>query len=94
MTPTDPPGLLWAIGATILACVFRLVWWVLSPPCEHQQVRCIHGDEIWSTQRLRDGAIARVRCLGCGRSLHGRPLPDICTVTGGQHHAPQPSPPH
>lgn len=54
--------------------------------CKHVHVRCIHGDEIQSTYRgWRVPALARVRCLDCGRGLYGIPLPDICTVTNEPH---------
>jgi len=33
--------------------------------CKHEQVRCIHGDEIIHS-RWR-----RIRCLDCGRALKG-----------------------
>lgn len=46
--------------------------------CEHQVIRCTHGDEIIHRKWRR-----RV-CLDCGRSLRG-PLPDVCFFTGEPH---------
>lgn len=43
--------------------------------CDHENTRGIYGDEIVSTIRAwRNPALARVRCLNCGRALYGRPL--------------------
>lgn len=46
--------------------------------CEHQHIRCTHGDEI--NER---GGRRRV-CLDCGRSLEGD-LPLYCYQTGKLH---------
>lgn len=63
-----------------------LIGWLqrIFRPCKHNRVRCIHGDEIWSTMRL-NGKIARVRCIDCGKSLVDRDLPEFCTNTGTRH---------
>lgn len=46
--------------------------------CKHENVRCVHGDEIVH-RRYR-----RVACLDCGRSLK-RDLPSMCWFTGTIH---------
>lgn len=46
--------------------------------CEHDEVRCVHGDEIIAR------GFRRVACLVCGRSLN-EPLPRLCWFTGEQH---------
>ena len=57
--------------------------------CEHNQTRCLHGDEInhrtpvhifrfWKEERLR-----RQLCLHCGESLD---RPAICSTTGEDLH--------
>lgn len=54
--------------------------------CKHEHVRCIHGDEIWSTMRgFRKFSFARSRCLDCNKALYNGPLPKVCTVTGEPH---------
>lgn len=46
--------------------------------CQHDHVRCTHGDEI-----IGRGFRRRV-CLVCGRSLRGD-LPEMCFFTGEPH---------
>lgn len=46
--------------------------------CDHEVVRCTHGDEIIG-RRFR-----RRVCMVCGRSLKG-PLPRLCFFTGELH---------
>lgn len=54
------------------------LWFMQRFHCKHENVRCIHGDEIWQ-RRYR-----RRACLTCGRALKG-PLPERCTVSGKPH---------
>lgn len=51
--------------------------------CEHEHVRCIHGDEIIAAMPTR-GPFRRARCRDCGRALD-RGLPQPCTYTGRNH---------
>jgi ribosomal protein S27E len=70
----------WALVAClILVGLIVMAVWITRPYCEHNRVRCIHGDEILFAAGGR-----RVRCLDCGRALD-RPLPALCTVTGLAH---------
>lgn len=50
--------------------------------CDHDNVRCVHGDEI----DVRD---ARAICRSCGKALKKEPLPYICSVTGHPHPSAQ-----
>jgi hypothetical protein len=52
--------------------------------CEHENVRCVHGDEIIAN-RYRRGV-----CLDCNRSL--QPLPFMCSWTGKPHPSYDPAP--
>lgn len=68
------------LNAVIYAIVYARNWirWA-HPPCPHDDIRCVHGDEILA----RGGS--RAACRKCGRSLKRAPLPDICTVSGERH---------
>ena len=53
--------------------------------CKHENVRCVHGDEVIFHMRLRRPYFARAFCLDCNRPLYGHDLPLICTVTSTLH---------
>jgi hypothetical protein len=57
--------------------------------CQHEAVRCIHGDEIIG--RMRRGVFRRQACLVCGRALD-RDLPVLCFFTGQPHPSASPNP--
>ncbi len=63
--------------------IFHNLWKMWT--CKHENVRCIHGDEINNTGRLRPPYIARCACKDCGKYLYWREMPDICTNTGTPH---------
>ena len=68
------------LNAVIYAAVYARNWWRWAyPPCPHDAIRCVHGDEI----NHRSGA--RAACTRCDRSLKRVPLPEPCTVTGRFH---------
>lgn len=46
--------------------------------CEHDVIRCIHGDEIIAC------GFRRRLCMTCGRALRG-PLPRLCWFSGTPH---------
>ncbi len=50
--------------------------------CKHDEIRCVHGDEI-----IHRG-FKRVACLVCGRSLD-RNLPDVCWFSRTLHKSAQ-----
>lgn len=54
--------------------------------CKHENLRCIHGDEVMTTMKGWLGThISRVRCTDCGNALYDREMLEICTVTGEPH---------
>lgn len=58
----------------------------LFKKCKHENIRCIHGDEINQTARLfRRPEIARVACLDCYKYLYNKEYPEICSETGLSH---------
>ncbi len=61
--------------------VQRWLPWV----CKHDEVRCVHGDEIIAR------GFRRVACLVCGRSLD-RDLPVMCWFSGERHVGTYPEP--
>lgn len=54
--------------------------------CKHENLRCVHGDEINQTGRMfRRPEIARAACTDCGRYVYDKGLPEYCTTTGEPH---------
>lgn len=63
----------------LCAVAWCLIVWIGSRhACQHDNVRCIHGDEIVGSRYRRR------RCLDCGAILKG-PLPVVCHYTGQIH---------
>jgi len=62
----------------------------LRKRCKHENVRCIHGDEInhYSKGYFRP-KFARVFCEDCLNPLYNRPLLDICSVNNQPHRSRQ-----
>lgn len=63
----------------IAALVIYLVLFVAfrRPPCEHELIICVHGDEI----NFRNGN--RSVCIICEKPF--KKLPEICAYTGQPH---------
>lgn len=56
--------------------------------CKHENVRCIHGDEILMVMKgLIRTKIARVRCIDCQTPLYDWDMLEVCSDTNEPHHS-------